>query len=106
MQLLESKVCIWETTVHIKAELDFFFFLPRQLNKANEQYCSFNKMRFIPYCLIFTATLGAYKGQDYFLFTPFPKSSPFTQQGYRILGKKKEFGQEFVLAPLFVIFRN
>lgn len=28
MQLLESKVCIWETTVHIKAELDIFFFLP------------------------------------------------------------------------------
>lgn len=57
----------------------------------------------------FTAVLGAYRGEDYLLFLiPFAKSSPFTQQGYRILGKKNkiEFGQEFVLAPLFVIFMN
>lgn len=56
MQLLESKMRIWDATVHIKAELDFF--IPGQLNKANEQSRSCNKTRFIPYCLIFTAALS------------------------------------------------
>lgn len=38
MQLLESKMCIWETTVHIKRQLDFFL-IQRQLSKTNEQSC-------------------------------------------------------------------
>jgi len=61
---------------------------------------------FIPYCLIFTAALVAYKGQDSPFFTSFPKSSAFTQQCHRILEKKIDFGQELVLTPLFIIFRN
>lgn len=77
MQLLESKVCIWETTVHIKAQLDFFL-IPRQLSKTNEQSCCCNWTRFIPCCLIFTAAWGAYKGQDSLLFFyPIPQNLSF-----------------------------
>lgn len=90
MQLLESKVWIWETTVHIKAELHFLF-IPEQLNKANEQSCSCNKTGFIPYCLIFTAALGAYKGQDSLLFLPYsPKDQLSLSKAVESLGGKKK----------------
>lgn len=108
MQLLESKVCIWETTVHIMAQLDVFL-IPRQLSKTNEQSCCCNWTRFIPCCLIFTAAWSAYKGQDSLLF--FLPHSPKSQLSISKVtesfgGKNTEICQEFVLAPLVFFFFN
>lgn len=66
MQLLESKVHFWEATVHIKAELDFFFTTATQYSQWTILFLQQNKI--YPYCLIFTVSLGAYKGQDSLLF--------------------------------------
>lgn len=102
MRLLESKVCIWETIVHIKAQLDFFK-IPRQLSKINEHSCC-NCTRFIPCCLNFTAAWSAYTGQDPVLFfSPHsPKSQlSITKVTESLGGKNTEIGQEFALAPLF-----